>query len=144
MELVWGKFYGLGPVPYLKHVNYTCYILLLVLSFTGPFHRYSTTTAIFETHAAPNESLPLTRAPWLQAFSHAYTQAVIWIMHIIVGDTFLRLKISHLPSSTRFERLFSKYMGQRVPKGWERNIWRILNNGESRKKPTCDGVGPTF
>jgi hypothetical protein len=28
-------------------------------------------------------------------------------MHIIVGDTFLRLKISHLPSSTRFEWLFS-------------------------------------
>ena len=37
-----------------------------------------------------------------------------------------------------------KYMGHRVPKGRERNIWRILNNGESRKKPTCDGVGPTF
>ena len=25
---------------------YRCYILLLVLSFTGPFHRYSTTTLV--------------------------------------------------------------------------------------------------
>jgi hypothetical protein len=62
-------------------------------------------------------------------------------MHIIVGDTFLRLKLSQLPSSTHFERMRSKYMGQRTPKGWERKIWRMLTNfgndlrrGDSKKK----------
>ena len=31
---------------FLNTLIYRCYILLLVLSFTGPFHRYSTTTLV--------------------------------------------------------------------------------------------------
>ena len=120
---------------FLWNSNRTCSsILLLVLSFTRPFHRYSTTIRGPRSAERSVDGGSLATSIFACLYTCIYKN-----MHIIVGDTFLRLKISQLPWS-HFERR-SKYMGQRTLKGCERNIRQILTDfgnglrrGDSKNK----------